>query len=368
LKCPECGYVSFDFLDKCKKCGCDFSGIFEDNKIRTVKPESISVFGEPELSEKPEESPKQDWKEEPEETSKNVEEELLGMKTSEEPEEMGAELEDVSLKEKKEKPSEEETKNGAEILQDEAPEQEEKKPEAADSGGEASQDELAAQWEAALLEGEQTEEKKEEAPAKEEPLLKKEIAEEDEGLEIDRKVLELAKEVDKDEKEMEEGKDKEEERPAPIEREKAGFGQRLMAQILDCSLLCLINVLFMAFFLFTIIGWDIIFSDFFSMSLLKSQILYSKMTFFFLFLLISFSYFVYFLWKDGQTIGKMLLNIQVVSEEGEPLGLFRVLCRTVLLPVSFLFLGLGVLWILFEKNRQAWHDKICRTFVVKVDA
>ena len=34
--------------------------------------------------------------------------------------------------------------------------------------------------------------------------------------------------------------------------------------------------------------------------------------------------------------------------------------------VSLLVLAIGALWILREPERQAWHDKIAGTYVVKV--
>jgi uncharacterized RDD family membrane protein YckC len=34
--------------------------------------------------------------------------------------------------------------------------------------------------------------------------------------------------------------------------------------------------------------------------------------------------------------------------------------------LSLVVLGLGALWILKDPERQAWHDKIAGTYVVKV--
>jgi uncharacterized RDD family membrane protein YckC len=33
---------------------------------------------------------------------------------------------------------------------------------------------------------------------------------------------------------------------------------------------------------------------------------------------------------------------------------------------SFAVVGLGVLWVLRDPERQSWHDKIAGTYVVKV--
>ncbi len=36
MKCPKCGYTSFDYLDECKKCGKDLVEHKEKYKIRSL--------------------------------------------------------------------------------------------------------------------------------------------------------------------------------------------------------------------------------------------------------------------------------------------------------------------------------------------
>lgn len=150
------------------------------------------------------------------------------------------------------------------------------------------------------------------------------------------------------------------------DEEKADFKNRLLANIFDLCLLGLINIIFIVLSLFTIVGWDSVFSDFFSIDLLSSQFSFSKLTFIFLFLLIFTGYFVYFLWRDGQTIGKMLLKVKVVSVDGQPLTLRKALLRSFSCLASILTLGIGFFWIKFDKNHEAWYDKISKTHVVKL--
>ena len=33
--------------------------------------------------------------------------------------------------------------------------------------------------------------------------------------------------------------------------------------------------------------------------------------------------------------------------------------------VSFFALGLGCLWVAFDRNKQGWHDKVAHTYVVR---
>ncbi len=36
MKCPKCNYISFDYLDECKKCGKDLSEHKEKHNIRSL--------------------------------------------------------------------------------------------------------------------------------------------------------------------------------------------------------------------------------------------------------------------------------------------------------------------------------------------
>ena len=81
---------------------------------------------------------------------------------------------------------------------------------------------------------------------------------------------------------------------------------------------------------------------------------------------ISFGYYILLTTVFGATLGKMALGMKVVEESGQKAGFFRVLIReTIGKVVSAIILFLGYIWILFDGNRQGWHDKIGGTFVVK---
>lgn len=84
------------------------------------------------------------------------------------------------------------------------------------------------------------------------------------------------------------------------------------------------------------------------------------------FLLLSVIYQWYFLTqRDGQTIGKMIMNIRVVKVGGEPLTVSDVILRMIGYWVNGLVFGLGWIWALVDKDRQGWHDKIAQTYVVE---
>lgn len=65
------------------------------------------------------------------------------------------------------------------------------------------------------------------------------------------------------------------------------------------------------------------------------------------------------------TFGKKLMGIRVVDLTGNKISLKKSTIRNLSKILSYLILGLGFAWILFDKNKQGWHDKIANTYVVK---
>ncbi len=86
-------------------------------------------------------------------------------------------------------------------------------------------------------------------------------------------------------------------------------------------------------------------------------------------LLLGAAYFVYFEGgPTGQTLGKRALGIRVVSfDTGGPIGYGRAFIRWIGRIVSSL-LYIGYLWMLFDKEKQCWHDKFASDVVVPVSA
>ena len=83
-------------------------------------------------------------------------------------------------------------------------------------------------------------------------------------------------------------------------------------------------------------------------------------------LLISAGYYIFF-WtnQDGQTLGKRLLAVKVIKENGGPIDIGTAVVRYIGYLISGFVLFLGFLWIGWDKRKQGWHDKIARTLVVK---
>jgi uncharacterized RDD family membrane protein YckC len=70
-------------------------------------------------------------------------------------------------------------------------------------------------------------------------------------------------------------------------------------------------------------------------------------------------------WK-GTTVGGIICQLRVVRVDGTPLRFVDALVRGLAAIFSLAVVGLGMFWILRDPERQAWHDRIAGTYVVKV--
>ena len=88
-------------------------------------------------------------------------------------------------------------------------------------------------------------------------------------------------------------------------------------------------------------------------------------------LTLTLAYFLIF-WVnyDGATPGKKLLGIKIAKDNGEkltyPIAFIRWIGSMISAATMFFF-GIGYLWIIWDKKKQALHDKIAGTVVVRTD-
>jgi uncharacterized RDD family membrane protein YckC len=76
------------------------------------------------------------------------------------------------------------------------------------------------------------------------------------------------------------------------------------------------------------------------------------------------AYFVVFHGLEGRTIGKWLLGLRVVGAERSTITYRRALLRWLGL-VGFAPILLGFLWVLWSREKRAWHDFLARTWVIR---
>jgi len=69
--------------------------------------------------------------------------------------------------------------------------------------------------------------------------------------------------------------------------------------------------------------------------------------------------------RTGQTVGKRALGVKVLdSRTGLPIGVGRAIGRYFAKFLSAIPCGLGYFWMLWDPNKQTWHDKIVGSYVV----
>jgi uncharacterized RDD family membrane protein YckC len=71
----------------------------------------------------------------------------------------------------------------------------------------------------------------------------------------------------------------------------------------------------------------------------------------------------------GQTLGKRVFGIRVIDlARGGPIGTGRGFIRNIVRLLSWMAFGLGYLWMLWDREKQTWHDKAAGTVVVPFDS
>lgn len=75
-------------------------------------------------------------------------------------------------------------------------------------------------------------------------------------------------------------------------------------------------------------------------------------------------YFLFFWTLSGQTPGKMLMGLRVVTTDGQYISFGQAVRRLIGYFVAAFPLYLGFFWILIDDRRRGWQDKIAGTCVV----
>jgi uncharacterized RDD family membrane protein YckC len=81
-------------------------------------------------------------------------------------------------------------------------------------------------------------------------------------------------------------------------------------------------------------------------------------------IVVTMLYFFLFHAARGQTPGKQLLGLMVLTVYGERPGVGRCLLRTFGYLLSVLPFSLGLLWVGFDREKRALHDWVAGTYVV----
>lgn len=69
-------------------------------------------------------------------------------------------------------------------------------------------------------------------------------------------------------------------------------------------------------------------------------------------------------WRRGETLGMRAWRLRVEGPDGRPPGWGRALGRFAAAILSWAAFGLGFLWVLVDRDRRAWHDRLSGTRLV----
>lgn len=75
----------------------------------------------------------------------------------------------------------------------------------------------------------------------------------------------------------------------------------------------------------------------------------------------------YFIWcwlNGGQTLPMKTWRLRLISADGLPLRPLQAVLRYLIAWPSIMCLGLGLLWVFFDKDRRFLHDRLAGTKIV----
>ncbi|WP_460141025.1 RDD family protein [Pseudomonas sp. S2_E01] len=79
-----------------------------------------------------------------------------------------------------------------------------------------------------------------------------------------------------------------------------------------------------------------------------------------------FGFFAKFWTMTGQTLGMQVWCIRVQNADGSSISLWQALLRFIVSIASWLCVGLGFVWSLFDKQKRSWHDIYSGTELVRI--
>ena len=146
----------------------------------------------------------------------------------------------------------------------------------------------------------------------------------------------------------------------------ASFGARFLAYFIDGLVVSIPIIVLVALFgagiagaVSTLESADAEMSDAMLASITGAVTLLSGLS-----MVICYGYFLY-TWSIGTSVGMKLLGLRMVrADNGEAPGLGRAIIRLIITMVSAMFFYLGYLWMLWDGQKQTWHDKVAGTVVI----
>ena len=142
-----------------------------------------------------------------------------------------------------------------------------------------------------------------------------------------------------------------------------GLGRRLTAMFYDfllCTALLIVTTFIYKLIMMSFIG-EAKMRALSEAGALDGDPLLSTILFFVL-----FGFFAKFWTHSGQTLGMQVWGIRVQNADGTAISLWQALLRFIVSIGSWLCLGLGFIWSVFDKQNRTWHDMYSNTQLVRI--
>jgi uncharacterized RDD family membrane protein YckC len=131
-----------------------------------------------------------------------------------------------------------------------------------------------------------------------------------------------------------------------------GFWRRLVSMIYESLLL--LAVLFIAGFIFHLVFRD-------------AGSIFFRPAFQLYLLFVAGIYFTWFWTHGGQTLPMQTWKFRVITADGKGVNLQRAVARYLFAVIGIFFFGCGILWALFDRERQFLHDRLAGTRIIKLE-
>ncbi len=135
----------------------------------------------------------------------------------------------------------------------------------------------------------------------------------------------------------------------------AGFLKRILAIIYDSLLIAAIVLVLSLLLVFINGGYP------------ESGSFLSFIQFFILVFTGPIFYSYFWIVNKGQTTGMQAWKIKLVTMDETELNIKKTMLRCLISTISFAFIGLGYLWILYDKENLSWSDILTKTKVIKTN-
>ncbi len=79
-----------------------------------------------------------------------------------------------------------------------------------------------------------------------------------------------------------------------------------------------------------------------------------------------FGFFAKFWTHNGQTLGMQVWGLRIQNKDGTAITLWQAMLRFLVAIGSWLLLGLGYFWVIWDKEKRTWHDIYSESQVVQL--